>query len=393
MSIWRRVVLWSVFLAMAGGGVYAWSVWSRQTRVNPPPSPPPAVPVAVAVAETRDTPIILRGLGSVVAYATVEVKSRVVGNIVKINFREGQEVRAGDLLVQLDARPYEAALDQAKAALARDEANLANARADLARYAKLIRGNFISKQQYANQQATVSADEATIEADKSAVEAAKLNVEYCSIASPIDGVVGIRQVDVGNLIQPNAQTLVVVTKIKPIYVVFSLPEANIAQLRQAMRAQKPLVLAYDSKDEKLISKGVLELIDNQVDPTTGTVKLKAEFANADLSLWPGQFVNAHLVVDVLRNSVVVPSVAVQTGPKGPFVYVVRSDDTVEMRPVVVVQTEHNQTALRAGVSKGERVVVAGHLNLAPGARVVVSPPARAPPAQSSSDAAAMESRR
>ncbi len=393
MSIWRRVVLWSVFLAMAGGGVYAWSVWSRQTRVNPPPSPPPAVPVAVAVAETRDTPIILRGLGSVVAYATVEVKSRVVGNIVKINFREGQEVRAGDLLVQLDARPYEAALDQAKAALARDEANLANARADLARYAKLIRGNFISKQQYANQQATVSADEATIEADKSAVEAAKLNVEYCSIASPIDGVVGIRQVDVGNLIQPNAQTLVVVTKIKPIYVVFSLPEANIAQLRQAMRAQKPLVLAYDSKDEKLISKGVLELIDNQVDPTTGTVKLKAEFANADLSLWPGQFVNAHLVVDVLRNSVVVPSVAVQTGPKGPFVYVVRSDDTVEMRPVVVVQTEHNQTALRAGVSKGERVVVAGHLNLAPGARVVVSPPARGPPTQSSSDAAAMETRR
>ncbi len=387
MSIWRRLVLWSVFVAMAGAGVYAWSVWDRQARTSAP-RPAPAVPVAVALAETRDVPIILRGLGSVVAYATVDVKSRVVGSIVKVNFREGQDVRAGDLLVQLDSRPYEAVLAQASATLARDEANLANARADLARYAKLVRGNFISKQQYANQQATVSADEATIEADKSAIEAAKLNVEYCSIVSPIDGVVGIRQVDVGNLIQPNAQTLVVVTKIKPIYVVFSLPEADITKLRESMRERKPPVLAYDSADEKLLSKGVLELIDNQVDTTTGTVKLKAEFANADLSLWPGQFVNAHLVVEVDKNAVVVPNVAVQTGPRGPFVYVVRGDDTVEMRPVAVAQTERNQTALRAGVSKGERVVIAGHLNLAPDARVVVSPPARAAPAPSSTGGAA-----
>ncbi|MGJ0506790.1 MAG: efflux RND transporter periplasmic adaptor subunit [Methylocystis sp.] len=387
MSVWRRFVLWSVFVALGGAGVYAWSIWDRPAKVSAPAAPA-AVPVSVAIAETRDVPLILRGLGSVVAYATVDVKSRVVGSIVSVNFREGQEVRAGDLLVQLDARPYEAALSQANATLARDEANLANARADLARYAKLVRGNFISRQQYANQQATVAADEATIEADRSAVDAAKLNVEYCSIVSPIDGVVGIRQIDVGNLIQPNAQTLVVVTKIKPIYVLFTLPEANIAQLRQSMRERRPQVLAYDSTDQKLLSKGVLELIDNQVDPSTGTVKLKAQFANADLSLWPGQFVNAHLVVDVVRNAVVVPSVAVQSGPQGSFVYVVRADDTVDMRPVTVIQTEHNQSALSGGLMRGERVVTAGHLNIAPGVKVTVSPPARATPPPSSAAASA-----
>ena len=303
-------------------------------------------------------------------------KPEVVGNIIKVNFREGQEVKAGDLLIQLDPRPYQAVLAQANATLARDQANLANARGDLARYAKLVKGNYVSKQQYSNQQATVSAAEATIEVDRSTIEAAKLNVEYCSITSPITGIVGIRQVDIGNLIQPNTQTLVVVTQIKPIYVVFTLPEIDIDRVREAMQRQRLRVLAFNSADEKQISQGVLQLIDNQVDQSTGTVRLKAQFANDDQSLWPGEFVNAHLELGVERNAIVIPSVAVQTGPQGQFVYVVRDDDTVEMRPVVVAQTEQSQSALRSGVRRGERVVVAGQLNLAPGVKVRVSGLAR-----------------
>ncbi|WP_442755854.1 efflux RND transporter periplasmic adaptor subunit [Methylocystis sp. JAN1] len=371
MSIWRRFAVWGVFIGMAAGGVYAWSVRQRMAERSPPPAPA-AAPVAVTVAQTRDVPIILRGLGAVTAYATVDVKSRVAGNIVKINFREGQSVKAGDLLVQIDPRPYQAALAQAEGALARDAANLANARVDLERYQKLVKGNFISKQQYANQQATVSADEATIKVDQSAVDAARLNVEYCAIVSPIDGVVGIRQVDIGNLVQPNSQTLVVVTQIRPIYVVFTLPETDIDRIRTAMAARRLQVAAFDSRDERQVAQGLLTLIDNQVDQTTGTVRLKAEFDNKDLSLWPGQFVSAHLVLDVDRDAVVLPSVAVQTGPRGPFVYVVREDDTVEMRPVVVAQTERNMSALRSGVRRGERVVVAGQLNLTPGAKVTIS---------------------
>ena len=387
MSIWRRVMLLGVFVAAGAAGVYAWSAYHKRANTAPAVAPPPAaVAVAVSVAATRDVPIILRGLGSVAAYATVDVKARVVGNIIKVNFREGQEVKAGDLLIQLDPRPYQAVLAQANATLARDQATLSNARTDLARYSRLVKGNYVSKQQYSSQQATVSAGEATIDVDRSAIEAARLNVEYCSITSPINGVVGIRQVDIGNLIQPNTQTLVVVTQIKPIYVVFTLPEADIDRVREAMQRRKLRVLAFDSADEKQISQGVLQLIDNQVDQSTGTVRLKAQFANDDRSLWPGEFVNAHLELEIHRNAVVVPSVAVQTGPQGQFVYVVRANDTVEMRPVIVTQTEHNQSALRSGIESGERVVVAGQLNLAPGVKVRVSEvprealadPARAP---------------
>lgn len=376
MSIWRRVILLGVFVAAGAAGVYAWSILHKQADTTPAPVENATVPVAVSVAATRDVPIILRGLGSVTAYATVDVKARVVGNIIKVNFREGQEVKAGDLLIQLDPRPYQAVLAQANATLARDQANLANARGDLSRYAKLVKGNYVSKQQYSNQQATVSAAEATIEVDRSTIEAARLNVEYCSITSPITGIVGIRQVDIGNLIQPNTQTLVVVTQIKPIYVVFTLPETDIDRVRGAMQRQRLRVLAFDSADEKQISQGVLQLIDNQVDQSTGAVRLKAQFANDDQSLWPGEFVNAHLELGVERNAVVIPSVAVQTGPQGQFVYVVRDDDTVEMRPVVVAQTEQSQSALRSGVRRGERVVVAGQLNLAPGVKVRVSGPDR-----------------
>jgi membrane fusion protein, multidrug efflux system len=330
------------------------------------------VPVLAALATVEDVPIILRGLGAVTAFNTVAVRSRVEGNITRINFSEGQEVKAGDLLIELDARPFQAALDQANATLARDRANLANAQIDLERYAQLLQHNNVPEQQYTTQKATVAQDEATIKNDQAAIGAAKLNVEYASIRSPIDGIVGIRQVDIGNLVQANNQTLVVITQIKPIYVVFSLPEADIPRIRTTMAEGRLTVQAYDQADQKQISQGVLNLIDNQVDQATGTVKLKAEFHNSDEALWPGQFVNADLVLDVVHNGVTVPAAAVQTGPKGRFVYVVRSDNTVDLRTVTVTQTENNRSLIGPGVSAGERVVTAGWFRLTPGAKVTVS---------------------
>ncbi|SRR5579871_48676 len=363
----KIAVVCIVMAAAAGITEY----FSAHHSASPPPSPAQsaAIPVMTATAASQDVPIILRGLGAVTAYNTVAVKSRVGGQITKINFKEGQEVKAGDLLIQIDARPFQATLDQAVATLAKDQANLANARADLERYAKLLKQSFAPEQQYATQKATVAQDEAIVRSDQAAIDAAKLNVEYASIRSPVDGIIGIKQVDLGNLVQADSQTLAVVTQIKPVYVVFPIPEVNIQQIRTAMAEDKLSVLAYDAADEKQISSGVLDLIDNQVDQTTGTVKLKAEFANADEALWPGQFVNAHLIQEVVADGVTVPAAAVQIGPQGSFVYVVGSNDTVEMRAVKVTQTENNVSLIGSGLKAGEQVVTGGVSKLSPGAKV------------------------
>jgi membrane fusion protein, multidrug efflux system len=332
-----------------------------------------AVPVLAARATAADVPFILRGLGTVTAFNTVAVKGRVGGNITRINFSEGQEVKAGDTLIEIDARPYQAVLEQANANLARDQANLANAQTDLARYSQLLKSESAPEQQYATQKATVAADEATIKSDQAAIDAAKLNVEYATIRSPIDGIVGIRQIDLGNLVQANSQTLVVITQIKPIYVIFPLPEANIPRIRNAMAQRQLTVQAYDAADQKQLSQGVLNLVDNQVDQTTGTVKLKAQFANSDEALWPGQFVNAHLVLEVIKNGVTIPAAAAQIGPDGRrFVYVVRSDQTVEVRPIKITQTENNVSLIASGLKPGEHVITSGWFKLTPGAKVVVT---------------------
>lgn len=350
-------------------GVAAWLY--RQRAREAPPKPPRVIPVTVAAAALADVPIVLRGLGTVAAYNTVNIQSRVVGNIEKINFHEGQKVQNGEVLVEIDPRPYQAVYDQATATLARDEANLASARNDLARYAKLQSKNFVSKMQYTDQMAVVAADEATIKVDQASVKAAKLNLDYCSITSPIDGITGIRQIDLGNLVQANSQTLVVVTQIEPIYVIFTLPETETLRVRQAMQSGPLTVLAYDASDTKEIAHGVLKLVDNEINQTTGTVKLKALFANTDALLWPGQFVNAHLIVQIVKNGVVAPSVAVQTGPKGRYVFIVGDNGLVEMRAVIVRQTEHGISLIGSGLQKGERVVTSGYSQLTPGARVIV----------------------
>jgi multidrug efflux system membrane fusion protein len=324
-------------------------------------------------AEIKDVPIILRGLGTVTAFNTVAVKSRVEGAITQINFKEGQYVHTGDLLIQLDPRPFQAVLDQAEANLAKDQATLANAKVDLARYSDLLKRSFAPEQQVATQTTTVQQNEAAAQSDQAAIKAAQLNVDYASLRSPIDGVTGIRQVDIGNLIQANSQqNLVTITQIEPIYVIFTLPEADIDLIRQAMKDGTLKVEAYASDDKRKLSEGVLDLIDNTVDQTTGTVKLKAEFKNTDRALWPGAFVNAHAVLKVVKDGVTVPSAAVQTGPNGgSYVYKIDAASKAMMQPITVVQTEASNVLVGSGLKAGDQVVTAGQFKLQPNATVQI----------------------
>jgi len=329
----------------------------------------PAVPVFAAAAESKDMPIIVRGIGSAQAYNTVTVKSRVDGNILKVAFTEGQFVHQGDLLMQIDPPPYPAQLEQAEANKVKDQANLANAQRDLARYAAIVSNQLaVTRQQYDTQRATVQQLEAAVQSDEAQIDAAQLNVGYCAITSPIDGITGLRLVDVGNLVQASASTpLVVVTQIKPIYVTFTVPERDLDRIREAMAGQPLAVLAFNGDDDKQLSDGTLKLVNNQVDQSTGTVTLKAEFGNQNAALWPGEFVNAHLVLKVVKNAVTVPAAAVQMGPTGPFVYLIKNDSTVEAQPVTVTGT----TLISKGLKTGEKVVVSGQTDLSPGIKVAV----------------------
>ena len=369
----RRYLFLFLLVAALALGAGAFSL-SRATtskpaeRANTGPRP---VPVTAEEAKAQDVPIILRGLGTVTAFNSVALTSRVQGNITQVNFKEGQYVHTGDLLIQLDPRPYQAALNQAKANLLRDEAALANAKLDLARYTELLKQHFAPEQQVATQQTTVSQDQAVLQGDEAAIQAAQLNVDYTALRSPIDG--GIRHVDIRNLIQANSErNLVTITQIEPIYVIFTLPEDDIDRVRRAM-ANGPLnIQAYAADDQRLISEGELKLIDNTVNQTTGTVQLKAEFANTDSALWPGQFVNAHAVLLTVHAGVTIPSAAVQTGPQGSFTYVINDKSQALIRPITVLQTDSNTALVGSGLKAGEQVVTAGQFRLQPGATVTIA---------------------
>ena len=353
-------------------GVASWLFASRPHE-HPTSAVPKPVPVLAAKASARDVPIILRGLGTVTAYNSVALRSRVEGAITQVNFTEGQSVRAGDLLIQLDPRPYQATLDQAKANLTRDQASLGNAKTDLARYADLLKRNFSPEQQVATQKTTVAQDEAAAQSDHANIQAAQLNVDYAALRSPIDGVTGIRQIDIGNLVQANSQqTLVTITQIQPIYVIFTLPEADIARIRRAMAKGTLAIQAFAADDETMIAEGKLDLIDNTVDQTTGTVKLKAEFPNADRALWPGQFVNAHAVLETVHDGVTVPADAVLTGAKGTFTYLIDGSSKATLRPIKVLQTEANRALIGSGLKLDDEVVTAGQFRLQPGTLVKVA---------------------
>jgi multidrug efflux system membrane fusion protein len=337
-------------------------------------------PVAAATIGTGDIRILLHALGTISPLATVTVKTQIAGQLVQIGFQEGQLVQKGDFLAQIDPRPYQVALELAEAALARDQSILAGARIDLARYRTLVAQDSLARQTLDTQTVLVATDEAVVKADQANVDNAKLNLTFCHIIAPVTGRVGLRQVDQGNYVQmSDANGLVVITQLQPISAVFSVPEDNIPAILKQMHAGVTLpVSATDRADVAQIATGVLSTLDNQVDTTTGTVKLRAIFANADESLFPSQFVNAHLLVDTLKGVVVAPTASIQRGQQGTYVYVIGDDGAAHVRPITLGPPDGAMVAVAKGLNAGERVVIDGADRLRDGAKVSVAGAARAP---------------
>ncbi len=337
------------------------------------------VPVGVAPASLGDVHVTLNALGAVTPLATVTVKPQVTGILQKIDLQEGQMVKAGDILAEIDPRPFRAALDQAKGTLAHDRAQLANAQLDLKRYQALAAQNAISAQLVATQAALVRTNAGTVEADNAAVKTATINLGYCSIVSPIAGRVGIRQVDIGNLMQAGAAAaIVVVTQLQPISVIFTLPEDDVSAVMERLGTGAKLsVQAWDRTQTAKLASGILATVDNQVDPTTGTVKLRAMFDNADNRLFPQQFVNVRLLVKTLTGQTTIPAAAVQRGTNGPFVYVVNKDRTVSVRNLTLGPSDNDKVDVTAGLRAGETVVVDGADRLKDGARIAIPGAAKA----------------
>ncbi|HEX4110990.1 MAG TPA: efflux RND transporter periplasmic adaptor subunit [Stellaceae bacterium] len=365
---WRWTAIGGVAAILVFFGILRMS--EAQKTAPAPPAAAAAVPVEVAKVARRDLDIFARGIGTATANQNVLIRSRVDGYLVKIGFKEGQAVKTGDLLAEIDPRPYRAALDQAVAKKAADETQLKNAQLNQARYADLTKRQFVSRQQYDTQSAQAGQLKATTQGDDAAIEAARLNLDYCQIKSPIDGVVGLRLVDIGNLIQASsAQGIVTVMQIHPIAVLFPLPQQNLAAVQTALGAGTPRVLAYSSDGQKQISTGTLETRNNQIDTPTGTITLKAIFPNQDNKLWPGQFVQARLQLRTDRNAVVIPRTSVQHGPDGLYVYLVKSNRTVARQTVSVGYQDEKNSEILKGLGGGEEIVVAGQSRLQDGTKV------------------------
>ncbi|HZS63612.1 MAG TPA: efflux RND transporter periplasmic adaptor subunit [Xanthobacteraceae bacterium] len=329
------------------------------------------IPVLAEKARLADVPVYLDGVGTAKALNTVTVRPQVEGKLISINFKEGQDVPKGYVLARIDPTTYQAQLDQAIAKKAQDEAQLGNAKLDLERYQRLAASNSITKQQADTQQAMVTQLQAQVQADQAAIDNARAVLSYTTITAPISGRTGIRQVDEGNIVHTtDTNGIVVLTQIKPISVLFNLPQQDVARVNLAF-AQHPLRVDALGSNNQPTDEGVLQVVDNQVDPTTGTVKLKAEFPNSGLQLWPGQFVNVRMLIDTLKQVVVVPTAAVQRGPNGPFVFVVDGDH-VTIHPVTVSQQNDTQAVIASGVQAGNDVVTTGFAQLAEGTRVRVS---------------------
>jgi multidrug efflux system membrane fusion protein len=375
---------WGVRLALTGfvaaAGIAAGVGVSTAQHPSPGPSAASRQPIPVQMTKVvrQDVPIYLRGIGTVQAFQQVQVRARVDGYLDKIDFTEGQMVKPGDLLAEIDPRPYEAALMQAQAKKASDQAQLTNAQLDLQRYANLARSDFASRQQLDTQQALVRQYQANLQGDDAAIATAQLNLNFCRITSPIDGVAGLRQIDPGNLVQASAgQTIVTITQVHPISVVFTLPQDRLPTVQAALRDGKPAVLAYSQDGTVELDKGALLTTSNTIDQSTGTFALKAVFPNQQDKLWPGQFVNARLQVAVDRQVVAIPIAALEDGPDGRFVYVVQPDQTVAVQPVTIGYQDDEIAVASSGLTGDEEIVTAGQSRLEPGAKVAAAQKQRA----------------
>jgi multidrug efflux system membrane fusion protein len=372
----KKVVVPAALLTavLAAGGLLYFTHVHPLEKVVAAPAPPPAAPIVAGTVAQHDVPIYLTGVGTVIAYNTDVVRAQIQGQIISINFTEGQTVHAGDLLAQIDPRPYQALIEQYTGNLERDQAQLKNAQANLTRYTNLGDKGWATPQLVETQQAQVGELQAAIKADNALIDTAKVQLSYTRLTSPIDGVVGIRQIDVGNIISPsNTNGLVVVTQLHPISLIFTLPETSLPQIEQQQQKTKtPLaVLAYTQDNTTLLDQGVLGLVNNEILQTTGSIQLKANFPNTSNKLWPGQLVNARLLLDTRHNGLTVPAAVVQQGTKGPYAYVVNPDSTVAIRPIKVAQISDGQALIDSGLKANEQVVVDGQYKLQPGTHVTI----------------------
>jgi multidrug efflux system membrane fusion protein len=326
--------------------------------------------VAIAPVQKQDVPVYLSGLGSVTAFNTANIKSRVDGQIMKVNFREGQDVREGELLIEIDSRPYQVQVEQMQAQLFRDQAQLRDAKLNLERYTTLIPSGSIAQQQVDTQKALVDQLDGTVRTDQAQIDSAKLNIIYCHITAPFSGRVGLRQVDPGNIVHASdTNPMLILTQLQPIAVIFTLPEDVLPSVAEHMKKTTLEVDAFSRDDQTKLATGKLLTIDNQIDPTTGTAKLKSVFDNRDNKLWPNQFVNADLLLETRKNSTVLPTAAILRGPQGAFVYSVNADKTVQDRPVTISLTQGDTTVITSGVNPGDTVVTDGQDKLQTGSHI------------------------
>jgi multidrug efflux system membrane fusion protein len=368
----RTVSIFITLLILGGLGYIGWTSFQQKQAANRNTRPDLPVPVLAATPRIQDVPVYLEGVGSVRALNNVLVRSQVDGKLILVNFTEGQDVKKGDILGEIDPAIYKAQFDQAVAKKAQDEAQLANMRLDLTRYQQLAASNAGSKQQADTQRAVVAQQEALVNADQAAIDNAQTTLGYTKIIAPLSGRAGLRQVDQGNIIHASDATgLVVITQLQPITVQFSLPQQQIVRVNAASAKGALSVDVFGNDGTTVADTGTLKGIDNQVDPTTGTLKLKAEFPNARFQLWPGQFVNVRLKVETLPQAVVIPTSAAQRGPAGTFSYVIGDDNTATAKPITVIQQNETDAVIASGLNPTDRVVTTGFANLADGSKVIV----------------------
>jgi membrane fusion protein, multidrug efflux system len=374
----RRVLFVAVGLAVvavAGAAVVSRLIPSGPAHAAAPPS----VPVVATTAAQRDVPIYYDALGTVMALNTVAIHAQVNGQIVSINFRQGQDVRQGDVLAKIDPAPFKAALDQAVAKKSEDQAQLIDAEKDLTRFKTLVARDVETQQNVDAQQAKADALKATIDADQAAIEAAQTQLNFATITAPIDGVVGFRQVDIGNIIHTSdPNPLTVLTQIKPCDAIFTLPQGDLGPVREAMLRGTVQVLAFDQDDVHQLAQGRLLLIDNQIDQSTSTIRLKAEFPNEDKRLWPGEFIHIRILITTRKDAVTVPPIAIQRGPDGLYVWVIKPNNTVQQRPVDAQTVSNQITIVSKGLTVGERIVVDGQSRLDEGVHVNIRPESSPP---------------